>query len=141
MKKRIIFLLVVIIAINNTPVNAQPEAHGTAKDKLAVVWTSNDPDIAEMVVLLYTHAAKTNLWFDEVVLIIWGPSSKLVAENTDVQNKLKSMLKDGVIIEACVVCAENYGVAEDLRKLGFVVKGMGEPLSDYLKSDFKVLTF
>ena len=44
-------------------------------------------------------------------------------------------------MEACIACANAYGVTEDLRKLGYDVKGMGKPLTDYLKSGAKVLTF
>jgi len=40
-----------------------------------------------------------------------------------------------------VVCANAYGVTEDLKAFGFDVKGMGKPLTEYLKSGKKVLTF
>jgi hypothetical protein len=110
-------------------------------DKLVVVWTSGDPEVAESVALMYTHAAKKAGWFAEVTLVVWGPSQKLVLENSKIQDKVKAMQKDGVIVEACVACANMYGVADELRKLGFDVKGMGKPLSDYLKSGVKVLTF
>ena len=122
--------------------NASPATQTEpAIDKLVVVWSSDDPLVAERVALMYTHAAKTAGWFKEVTLIIWGPSAKLITENTKLQEKLKSMQKDGIVIEACVACASAYGVVEDLRKLGYDVKGMGKPLTDYLKSGAKVLTF
>ncbi|MFP4366993.1 MAG: DsrE family protein [Bacteroidales bacterium] len=110
-------------------------------DKLVVIWTSDDPYVAERVALMYTHAAKTASWFSEVTLIIWGPSAKLAAENIKVQEKLKAMQEDGVEIEACIVCANEYGVTDELRNMDFIVKGMGSPLTDYLKSGAKVLTF
>lgn len=112
-----------------------------ATDKLVVVWTSDDPNVADRVALMYTHAAKKAGWFKEVTLIIWGPSAKLTAENTKIQEKLKAMQKDGVVIEACIACANSYGVTENLKSLGFDVKAMGKPLTDYLKSGAKVLTF
>jgi hypothetical protein len=40
-----------------------------------------------------------------------------------------------------LVCAKNYGVVDALKTLDIDVKGMGEPLSDRLKSGWKVLTF
>jgi len=113
----------------------------TTADTLAVLWTGADPHVAEKVCLMYTHAAKTAKWFDEVVLIVWGPSSKLLAENIELQKKVTEMGKDGVKLQACIVCANMYGVADKLRDLGIEVKGMGKPLSDYLKRDWKVLTF
>jgi hypothetical protein len=49
-------------------------------EKLAVLWVSGDRDVAEKSCLMYTHAAKLNGWFDEVVLIVWGSSSRLLAD-------------------------------------------------------------
>jgi hypothetical protein len=110
-------------------------------DKLVVVWTSGDIYVAERIALMYTHAAKTSGWFEEVTLVIWGPSAKLISENIKLQEKVKTMQKDGVIVEACIACSNAYNVTEDLRRLGYDVKGMGKPLTDYLKSGAKVLTF
>lgn len=115
---------------------AQPES------KLTIVWTSGDPEVAHRMVLMYAHAAKTNGWFDEVRLIVWGPSSRLLAADKDVQAKIKAMQNDGVITQACIVCADSYGVTQTLRGLGLEVKGMGKPLSELVKDpSVKVLTF
>jgi len=111
------------------------------KEKLAVLWVSGDPDVAEHSCLMYTHAAKRNGWFDEVVLIVWGSSSRLLAEDEALQEKVKAMIKDGVILEACAACAKQLGVTEELKALGIDVKGMGVPLSEYLKSGYHVLTY
>ena len=111
------------------------------KDKLAVLWVSGDRDVAEKSCLMYTHAAKRNAWFDEVVLIVWGSSAKLLAEDEALQEKVKAMSKDGVILEACIACSNGFGVTEDLKALGIDVKGMGVPLTSYLKSGYHVLTY
>ncbi|MFP4172993.1 MAG: DsrE family protein [Candidatus Hydrogenedentota bacterium] len=108
---------------------------------LAVVWTSGDPDVAHRVALMYTHAAKTQGWFDEVSLIVWGPSQRLLAADKEVQQKVDEMAADGVIVETCIVCAESYGLVERIEELGLEVKGMGAPLSDHIKGDTHVITF
>ena len=114
----------------------------TRKDsRLAVLWTSGDPEVAHRVCLMYTHAAVKNQWFGEVRLIVWGPSARLLAADKDLQAKINSMMTDGVKVQACIVCAESYGVVEVLRGLGIEVKGMGMPLTNILQSDYKVLTF
>ena len=144
MKKKSIILLTVLTSllfINTLKVMAQTEKPESTPDKLVVVWTSDDPYVAERVALMYTHNAKIQGWFHDVTLIIWGPSAKLTTENLEIQEKLKTMQKDGVVIEACIACSNAYGITEDLKKLGFDVKGMGKPLTDYLKSGAKVLTF
>jgi len=139
--KNLIILFAGILLSLSPMIKAQTVNTEATPDKLVVVWTSNDPMVAERVALMYTHAAKTAGWFKDVTLIVWGPSAKLTAENLKIQDKLKAMQKDGVVIEACIACANAYGVAEDLKKLGYDVKGMGKPLTDYLKSGAKVLTF
>jgi hypothetical protein len=117
---------------------AQPAGSPT---RLAVVWTSGDPEAAHRVCLMYTHAAKTRKWFDEVTLIVWGPSARLLAADKDLQAKAKAMAADGVKLQACLACTDSYGVTEPLRKLGVEVIYMGKPLTDMLQQGWKVLTF
>ena len=107
--------------------------------RLCVVWSSADPDVAKNVCFMYTLSAKKAGWFDVVHLVVWGPSAKLLAENEALQNEIKAMQMVGVVTEACIVCARRYGVEDDLRELGLDVKGMGKPLSDRLKEDWKVV--
>lgn len=122
-------------------IKSQTSVLEQGQDKLVILWTSDDPYVAERVAFMYTHNAKKNGWFKEVTLIVWGPSAKLISENLKLQEEVKSMQTDGVVVEACIACANAYGVTEDLRKLGYDVKGMGKPLTDYLKNGAKVLTF
>jgi hypothetical protein len=110
-------------------------------EKLVVVWTSGDPDVAEHMVFMYTLNAKKRGWFDEVTLVVWGPSAALLARDEELRRQMKEIQHEGVTVEACLRCAENYGVVEKLRALGIEVKLMGVPLSDYLKEDRRVLTF
>ncbi len=109
--------------------------------RLCVVWSSGDPGVAENVCFMYTQAAKRRAWFEVVHLVVWGPSAKLLAENEELQKDVKAMQETGVVVEACVACANNYGVADTLKALDIDVKPMGVPLSDRLKGSWKVLTF
>jgi len=110
-------------------------------EKLVVVWSSADPEVAKSMVFMYTHAAKRNKWFNEVTLVVWGPSAKLISQNGELQQKIKAMQDDGIEVEACLVCANMYGVAEKLKQMDFDVKHMGEPLTEYLKSGVRILNF
>lgn len=136
-----IHLFVLTCMLMILPLEVKAQDMETKKEKLAVLWVSGDPDVAEKSCLMYTHAAKRNGWFDEVVLIVWGSSSRLLAENEDLQEKVKAMIKDGVILEACISCSNMLGVTDELKALGIDVKGMGVPLSNYLKSGYHVLTY
>ena len=109
--------------------------------RLAVLWTSGDPEVAHRACLMYTDNAKKLKWFDEVTLIVWGPSARLLAGDKDLQAKVKGMLDNGVKVQACQACADSYGVTEQLRKIGIDVKYMGKPLTDLIKQGWHVLTF
>jgi hypothetical protein len=90
---------------------------------------------------MYTHAAQKNEWFDPVKLIVWGPSARLLAGDRELQSKVQALIADGVQVQACVVCADSYGVTDPLRALGIEVIPMGEPLTDLLKDGWRILTF
>ncbi len=111
------------------------------KDGLAVVWTSGDKEVAENMVFMYTINAKKRGWWEDITFIIWGPSSNLLSEDEDLQEKIEEMDELGITLKACKACAERYGVSEDLEDLGIEVKYMGEPLTEHLKKDKKVITF
>jgi hypothetical protein len=121
-----------------------PKASSLAESqesRLAVVWTSGDPDVAHRVCFMYCDNAKKQKWFDQVTLVVWGPSARLLAGDKDLQAKVKAMIDDGVRVQACVACADSYGVSERLRDMKIEVKGMGPVLTDMLKQGWKVLTF
>ncbi len=113
---------------------------GAPQSRLAVVWTSADPAVADRMAFMYAKNAKSQAWFDKVRLIVWGPSAELLATNNNLQKQVKTMMDKGVRVQACVVCARSYNVADDLRDMGIEVKPMGKPLSDLLKDGWKVLT-
>ncbi len=110
-------------------------------NKLAIVWSSRDRDVAEKVAFMYAGGAVKQGWFDEVVLIVWGPSSKTLAEDKELQNKVRELMKAGITVRACSVCAGEYGVTGELTNLGLDVLPMGGPLTEYLKDGWKMLTF
>jgi hypothetical protein len=112
------------------------------KHRLAIVWTSGDPDVADHMALMYLHASQRSSWFEENLVIVWGPSARLLAGDKDLQAKVQAMIKDGVQFQACRACADMYGVTNVLEELGIDVKYMGQPLTRMIQDDgWDVLTF
>jgi hypothetical protein len=70
-----------------------------------------------------------------------GPSEKLLAENAKLKEKVAAMKKDGVIVEACIACSNMYGVTNELKVCEVDVKGMGVPLTGYLKRGYKIISY
>jgi hypothetical protein len=110
------------------------------EDSLIVLWASGDPEVALKMVFMYTLNCKLQGWWNEVTLIVWGPSAKILSENVQLQKSIQKMKEAGVILEACKACADLYHVSPKLKELGIDVKYMGQPLTDYLKSDKVVLS-
>ncbi|MGC9346743.1 MAG: DsrE family protein [Anaerolineae bacterium] len=110
-------------------------------EHLAVIWSSDNPEVAHKVCFMYTHNAKRHGWFEHVTLIVWGPSAELASRDIRIQEKLRAMAEDGVVLEACKACADAYGVSEKLTELGVDVKYMGVPLTEMLKAGWHTLCF
>lgn len=110
-------------------------------NELTVLWTSGDREVALKMVFMYTFNSKTKGWWEDVCLIVWGPSSKLLAEDQELQDYVARMLEAGVEIVACKACTDSYGVSDALEKLGIEVKYMGQPLTHILKQNAKLITF
>ena len=108
---------------------------------LVVVWTSGDPEVAMNMVFMYCKNSMLHKWWDEVKLVVWGPSAKLLAEDEKLQAELAEMKKAGVEVFACKACSDGYGASESLESLGCRVVYMGQPLTEYLKAGVNVLTF
>lgn len=110
-------------------------------DRLVIVWSSADPEVARNMVFMYAGNAAANGWWDEVRLVVWGPSARLLAEDAGLNAEAAQLAEAGVELLACRACATRYGVSDELARLGIEVCYMGEPLSGMLKSGWKVLTF
>lgn len=110
------------------------------KDNLLILWTNADPNTAEMMVFMYAKNAKINKWWDDITIIVWGATAKLVAENKNIQEKLLELKSIGVEVSFCISCATKLGVVDQIKELGLELKAWGIPLTTFIKNDAKILT-
>lgn len=110
------------------------------ENKLTILWTNADPLTAEFMVFMYAKASLKQAWWQEVEIIVWGATAKLVAENKNIQEKLLNTIENGVKVRFCRACASQLGAAETLETLGFQLEYMGQPLTEILKQDGKLIT-
>ena len=139
--KTMISVVLIIMAISlmfTHRATAQPEKPG--KEKFVMIWSSADRDVAVNMVLLYTYNSKRAKWWDDITLVVWGPSANLLAEDKTLQVLVKNIINAGVVVKACKLCSDSYGVSEKLEELGIIVKYMKE-LTDYIKEGRHILTF
>ena len=110
-------------------------------EKMVIVWTSGDREVALKMVFMYTLNAKKRGWWEDITLVVWGPSAKLLTEDKELQEYMKQIMEAGVTVKACKGCSDQYGVSEQLEALGITVLYIGKELSDYVKEERNVLTF
>jgi hypothetical protein len=109
-------------------------------DKINILWTTDNKDTVFNMLIMYAINSKTNKWWQDVNVIIWGASAKLAGTDAKVQTEIIEMINQGVTIEACKDCCDSFGVTAVLTKIGINVRYMGEPLTDYIKNGEKILT-
>ena len=110
------------------------------KKRLYILWTNADIITSNLMVMMYATNSKLRGWWEEVTVIIWGATAKLVAENVEVQNKMQLAAQAGVKFSACIACAKELGVAQKLEELGLEVIPWGLPLTDILKEGERLIT-
>jgi hypothetical protein len=141
MKIKTLFILLSLCTVLINKTSAQDTIPATASDTLVVLWSSGDPEVAEKACLMYTGYARSRGWFKEVILLAWGPSERLMSENEMVKQRVAALQKDGVIVQACVVCANMYSVTDDLKVCSVDVRGTGGLLTKYIKRGYKMISF
>ena len=112
------------------------------KNKLLIVWSSGEKEVAKKLILLYGSVMLERGYWDAATIMIWGPSALLLAQDEELQKQLKVVKATGVKFNACVVCTDDYGVSDKLRELGVELIHTGEMLTHALQGDeTKVITF
>lgn len=109
-------------------------------EKLVVIWTSGDREVALKMVFMYVQNSIKYNWWEDITLVVWGPSAKLLSEDEELQKQIKNMGEIGITLKACKSCSDSYGVSNKLKALGIEVKYMGE-ITDYMKDGRHVITF
>jgi len=121
---------------------AEESAQTAKTSKLLVIWTSGDKGVAlPGPVLLYPTYTKEQGWWDEIKFCIWGPSQKLLVNDTELQEGIKKMKAAGVEVFACKFCADKYGVTGKLESMGIPVFYVGQTLTEALKAGWATMTF
>ena len=133
----VFFLAVPILAVGQEA----GDVPRTGSNNQCIVWSSGDREVALKLVYMYVYNAKKRGWMDRVMLLVWGPSSKLLSVDEELQGKLAELEEVGVELVACKACADLYGVSDKLLELGIEVKYAGKMLADMQKDGWHMLTF
>lgn len=106
----------------------------TNDEKILILWTTDQIETVEHMLLVYAENAPEYGWFKQVTILVWGASQKLLAENEELQVRVHGLSEDGIKFYACRHCAEELNVIEELETCDLEVIYTGEFLSNWLKS-------
>ena len=109
-------------------------------ERLFILWTNADFLTSDKMVMMYATNSMLNRWWDDVTVIIWGATAKLVAENEMIRTKIQIAQNAGVRFSACKACTDQLGVTEKLDVLGIETIYWGAGLTEILKSGEKLIT-
>jgi hypothetical protein len=87
--------------------------------------------------ILWGVNATKNGWVDEVRIVVFGESQKLLLEDHELfqmMNEVKSPM-------FCKYLAESVGIEKDLQAKGANLIDVGEPIAEAIKEGFQVITF
>ena len=109
-------------------------------NSLYILWTNADPVAANLMVFMYAENSMKYQKWDAITIIVWGATTKLAAEDPVIQERIKNLQELGVHFSACITCAEELGVTEEIRSLGIDLVKWLNPLTALLKGNKKLLT-
>ena len=112
----------------------------TEKNTLYILWTNDNIITAEKMVFMYAINAKRYGWWENVTLVVWGATAKLVAENERIQQLIVEARENGIYVTACKACSDQLGVSEILEAHDIDVQYLGIALTNVLKNDEKLIT-
>lgn len=94
--------------------------------------------------LMFAINAKKNKWLDNVNVVLFGPSEKMIAtaeSDSPIGKLMGQAIQLGVVPIACRAIADGEGITKELMGIGVEVEYVGAIISSFIKKDYQVLTF
>lgn len=85
--------------------------------------------------LMYAKNTISREWLEDLKVIFFGPSERLMVADEDVANSAKEIAAIGGAI-ACRFLSDRDGVSEEIERLGVEVEYVGTIVSDLIKDGY-----
>lgn len=109
---------------------------------LIIVSSGEEAREKAMTGIMYAVNAKKNNWLEDVKLMFFGPSEKLILSDDDeIKNSMETIRKVGLVPTACKAIARNENIEPRLINMGVNVEFVGTIVSNLIKEGYSVLTF
>lgn len=104
-------------------------------DKVVVVISTAEKEKVYAGMMYAVNAIKQS-WMKEVKLIFFGPSEKLLLDDSELQGYVKEYLELKGEAVACKFISDNDKSSENISEMGLQVDYVGEILSNLIKDGF-----
>ena len=102
--------------------------------KVLVIVATGDKQKA-LTALMYARNALKRGWLEDVKVVFFGPSERLVAEDDQVADEVKDIALIGESF-ACKAISDREGFSGELEKLGVKVEYVGSIISNLIKDGY-----
>ncbi len=107
--------------------------------KVLVIISSGDSEKA-LTGLMYARNAMSFGWMEDVKVIFFGPSQRLLVENEQVKKAAKEMA-DQEKPFVCKFISDQDGTSEKIQGLGLKVEYVGPVISDFIQDGYVPMVF
>lgn len=102
--------------------------------KLLVIIATGEKEKA-LTGLMYARNALKKGWLDDVKIVFFGPSEKLIVQDEQVANEVKDIAVIGESF-ACKFISDREGFSDEVEKLGVKVEYVGSIISNFIKKGY-----
>lgn len=103
-------------------------------DKLLIIIATGDKEKA-LAGLMYAKNALNRDWLPNVKVVYFGPSEKLVVEDSDVADAALEVASVGESF-ACKAISDREDISSRLYEMGVKVEYVGAIISDFIKDGY-----
>jgi hypothetical protein len=109
-------------------------AQGEVNTKLLVIISTSDKE-EMLTALMYAGNAKKHGWMEDIKVVFFGPSEKLVVDDAEISTKVIEVASTGDSF-ACKAISDRDGISNNLERLGVRVEYVGPTISDFIKEGY-----
>ncbi len=112
-----------------------PEPEG-----VVIIWVSTDREAAINMAFMYARNSMVHGWWKHVRFLVWGGTAMVLAEDPEMQERVREMIAEGVEVAVCRACSDQQCISAQLEELGFAVRYVGEELTKLLKAGWPCIS-
>ncbi len=90
--------------------------------------------------MMYAKNALKNDWLDDLVVVFFGPSEKLIVEDQQINEYAQELSEESECL-ACKYISERDEISEDIEGLGIEIEYVGAVISDLINDGYQPMVW